>query len=295
MDNMDWNSFFSAFSQSAAAIIGIIAAFLISKILGENEKLESQTDAIDRLVIKYNYLKSKASIRSFEWYDRRQIEYSSKLTKAIEKEAFEGLNKEQRLEKLYEIMPILYRTPACEEELDKRLKAAEPIYFPIGNGKSLKQASYHMALAPNGLWDNLSEERELIDQIEIESRTLINKFKKLESGLHATRKNLIPLKNAIYLQSIAFLLTVVYPLHFMPMVSNTQPQVGLSVTVIASTLFSFKGVFLLLLCLVVLGIFGYFLHVIVKLQRAYDQAENSLLPEYMDVTKYSEYFRNNPT
>lgn len=294
MDNMDWNSFFSAFSQSAAAIIGIIAAFLISRILGENEKLERQTDAIDRLVIKYNHLKSKAAIRSFEWYDRRQIEYSSKLTKAIEKEEFAGLSKEQRLEKLYEVLPILYRTPACEEELDKRLKAMEPINFLIGSN-SYKQASYHMVIAPNGLWDNLSEEREMIDQIEIESRTLISKFKKLESGLHATRKNLVPLKNAIYLQSVAFLLTVVYPLHFMPMVANSQPQVGLSVPIIATTLFSFKGVFLLLLCLVVLGIFGYFLHVIVKLQRAYDQAENSLLPEYTDVTKYSKYFRNNTT
>ena len=326
--NTDWNSFFGTFAQSAAAIIGIIAAFLISKILGENEKLELQSDSIDRLVIKYYHIKSKIAIRHFEWYDKRQIEYSSELekmrarifsnrartssnlalnasgnqriarallTKAIEKDAFAGLSKEQRLEKLYEIMPKLYRTPDCEFELNKRIKDMEPIYLPMGGGKSFKQAKYTMLLAPNGLWDNLSEERELISQLEIESHTLINKFKRAQKALSAMRKNIKPLQNAIYLQSAAFLITVVYPLHFMPMAAGVIPKLGFTPAVIAETLFSFKGFFLLLLCLLILGIFGYFLFVIRKLLQTYDAIESSLLPDYVDLTKYSEYFRNNPT
>ena len=36
----DWNWFFAAFAQSGAALIGIIAAFIISKIIGELEKEE---------------------------------------------------------------------------------------------------------------------------------------------------------------------------------------------------------------------------------------------------------------
>ena len=37
---MDWNWFFAAFAQCAAALIAIIGAFVISKLLGENEKEE---------------------------------------------------------------------------------------------------------------------------------------------------------------------------------------------------------------------------------------------------------------
>ena len=33
---IDWNWFFSAFAQSGAAIIGIIGAFVISKIIDES-------------------------------------------------------------------------------------------------------------------------------------------------------------------------------------------------------------------------------------------------------------------
>ena len=48
---VDWNWFFAAFAQSAAALIAIIGAFIISKLLGENEKEEMQSNKIDELII----------------------------------------------------------------------------------------------------------------------------------------------------------------------------------------------------------------------------------------------------
>jgi len=47
---VDWNWFFAAFAQSAAALIAIIGAFIISKLLGENEKEEKQSNEIDELI-----------------------------------------------------------------------------------------------------------------------------------------------------------------------------------------------------------------------------------------------------
>src|SRR4051812_42840852 len=35
---MDWNWFFSTFSQSAAALLGVIAAFIIARLLGLDER-----------------------------------------------------------------------------------------------------------------------------------------------------------------------------------------------------------------------------------------------------------------
>ncbi|RWX47315.1 hypothetical protein H206_03730, partial [Candidatus Electrothrix aarhusensis] len=38
---VDWNWFFAAFAQCGAALIGIIAAFIISKLLAEDNKYDS--------------------------------------------------------------------------------------------------------------------------------------------------------------------------------------------------------------------------------------------------------------
>ncbi|WP_262887779.1 hypothetical protein [Flavobacterium bernardetii] len=39
--SIDWNWFFSSFCQSAAALIGIIGAFIISRLLGLGEKINA--------------------------------------------------------------------------------------------------------------------------------------------------------------------------------------------------------------------------------------------------------------
>lgn len=46
---MDWNTFFSTLSQSAAGLISIVAAFVISKLLGENENKRP-------MIVKYQNL-----------------------------------------------------------------------------------------------------------------------------------------------------------------------------------------------------------------------------------------------
>ncbi|MBN1499380.1 MAG: hypothetical protein JW982_04465 [Spirochaetes bacterium] len=38
---MDWNVFFSTYAQASAAIIGIIAAFTIAKLITENGEYET--------------------------------------------------------------------------------------------------------------------------------------------------------------------------------------------------------------------------------------------------------------
>jgi len=63
MNNLDWNWFFSSFSQSAAALLGIIAAFLISRLIGLNERIDKTISDFESLQIEFHNIKERFSIR----------------------------------------------------------------------------------------------------------------------------------------------------------------------------------------------------------------------------------------
>lgn len=282
---MDWNSFFSTMSQSAAGLIAIITAFVISKLLGENEKQEKLEGEVDELIIEYNDAIQRISVRKFEWYDKINIEYSKDLEKAIERGEFENLSDEKKLERLFQIEPRLFRTENCIIELNNLIRQ---IFPNQGFGKN-----FRIVIAPNGLWNNISNEREMINQVKIDSITLINKFKKVKSDIISAKKNLTPFRTTIYILCLGFFLTVIYPLHFMPMALNEVPKLGFSFNSIFELLFSLKGGFLLILSFVVIIIFGYFVLVLKRTYHRYKQLENNLQERYFNIGDYSRYFDHN--
>jgi hypothetical protein len=65
---MEWNYFFSSLAQSAAALIGIIGAFIISKIIDENNNyVETKIEFYD-IIESGRLLEVKASNYDFEKY-----------------------------------------------------------------------------------------------------------------------------------------------------------------------------------------------------------------------------------
>jgi hypothetical protein len=88
---IDWNWFFAAFAQCGAALIGIIAAFIISKLLGESDKYETIYRKLELLLLKKSDLINKLSHRHFDWYDKINIKYSYQIKEAIENGEFNDL------------------------------------------------------------------------------------------------------------------------------------------------------------------------------------------------------------
>ncbi|MBV2195375.1 MAG: hypothetical protein KUL78_02570 [Flavobacterium sp.] len=287
---IDWNWFFAAFAQCAAALIAIIGAFIISKLLGEAEKEEVHSSKIDQLVIQYNGLLKRISVRYFDWYDKRNIDYSSALEKSIKSGDFQGLNDEEKLIKLFEIEPDLFGTPSCLEELDKKIVELTPNTTQLGNRFSIVNSPMSLNIPPVGLWDKLSKEREAINQLKIESETLIERFDKARNDISITQNNLTPIKITIYILGIGLLLTIIYPLHFMPIGVNQSPTLGFSFDLIISNIFSIKGLLLFLLTIVIEGIFGYFLWLIKSLEKKYATTTSRLDEKYFNILSYSQYF-----
>lgn len=71
---MDWNWFFSSLSQSAAAIVGIFGAFVITKILGNQSTFAQKLNACREVITNNQSIVDNASDLAIEWYNKRTIE-----------------------------------------------------------------------------------------------------------------------------------------------------------------------------------------------------------------------------
>ena len=287
---IDWNWFFGAFAQCAAALIAIIGAFIISKLLGESEKEEIHNSKIDDLIIHYNDLKKRISVRYFDWYDKQNIEYSSDLKKSIRNSDFTALEDDEMLQKLFEIEPDLFGTPSCLGALNDLILKLREEDTSYGSGFPMAISQMTHNIAPVGLWDKLGKEKDLINQLGIESATLIEQFVKAKNDIWITKNNLTPIKITIYILCVGLILTVIYPLHFMPIGVNQSPSIGFDFELICFHVFSLKGFLLLSLTIIIEGIFGYFLWLLKSVEKKYNGVLAKLEDKYYAINEYSEYF-----
>ncbi len=71
---MDWNWFYSSSAQSAAAIVGIFAAFIITKIVNNQSDFSNKKGQARRLISNSIRLEDEANTRYFHWYSERTME-----------------------------------------------------------------------------------------------------------------------------------------------------------------------------------------------------------------------------
>jgi len=67
---MDWNWFFSSIAQSAAAIVGIFGAFIITKVLSNQALFGEKTTRFRSLQTTASKLVASADNLAFAWYVR---------------------------------------------------------------------------------------------------------------------------------------------------------------------------------------------------------------------------------
>ena len=100
MPTTDWNWFFSSVAQSAAAIVGIFGAFIVTKILANQSAFAEKGRRIQELITLGNKLDDATSRLSFEWYHKHdsasEIEDLEKLLEKDETEDPESLYEKLR-------------------------------------------------------------------------------------------------------------------------------------------------------------------------------------------------------
>lgn len=288
---MDWNWFFSSFCQSAAALIGIIGAFVISRLLGIRERANTTISEFDNLIIEFNELILKINSRHFYWFTKSHVKYNSELKELIAAGEFEDLTQEKILEKVYALEDRLYKIDAAVMEgFNYSYDKHKPKYTDIGNGFSVKNTFPILDLPPQGIWTDLETEQDQINNLKIQSQVLIQKFEKNSQDLNSFNSSIKSLKAVIIVLLIIFPLNVVYPLHFMPLAVNAIPKLTFDINLILKSLITLKMTLLAIFLFSIEGIFYYFLTLIKTLMEDVSLVDAHNSKELKDIKRYSVYF-----
>lgn len=289
---MDWNWFFSSLAQCGAALIGIIAAFIISKLLNESEKADSYQNQLKKLKAQYTEIGKRIDLLDIGIYNRDTILSSFALRDFIQnKKYFDDKTTEQKEQELYARMPFLYKHQQNRDTLEKFIRICKTEHGMQGQKEKdvfyLKNKVY-TDMQP--FYNQLSEKNNEIQIQKIESESLIRSFQILNEEIQDKQDGFNQTKFVLRMLMFGLFFTVIYPLSFLPMAQNETVKLFFIPNNVLSHIWSNQGWLLLLLFAFVEGIFCYFFRLVNKLKKKYKTMKAEIGDQYLNLWGYSEYF-----
>lgn len=301
---MDWNWFFSSLSQSAAAIVGIFGAFIITKILSNQATFAEKTNRIRELIVLAQRIVDDASDLSIDWYNRRISEREAdRLNDLLERsgdETPEQLYDQLKFSAFIEKKLVLQFIENTIESRRQRLERAREeerlrqetrrsgggigAFSDIG-GFAAPMRNINM---PSNLALNpaLEKERDAIDLVIRNARQHIRLVRDLLDAVQGNPESSPQITYALVMISMLFFVGVIYPLSFMPTRIDTTP--GLSFGAFIDITFSLRGALLLAVSVIFTGVLGMFFAMNVRMKYRDDEIQK--LVEFSSLGAYSRFF-----
>lgn len=320
----DWNWFFSTLSQSTAAIVGIIGAFIIAKIFANQASFSEKNNRMKTLVVESKKILDKIDTIAFDWYNReKNLAAYSSAAQNIHKIGYEEVSEvtdEMLLEiyddagfsKFSERGPILDKlreeaNNVCQLNLEKRLRkeAAERAKEESGQLTGLAQISAMVrantaifsfdtrktVLDVAGLnttpWVELRKERELITACHLEAKHHARVISDFLESVRGNPESPPQITWSLLFVGGIFLAGVIYPLTFMPAVS--PPNFSFIWTELSPAFLSVKGALLSLLAAAFSFVFLMFTRTNISMKYAKEHVEK--LEKLSLANNYCEYFK----
>ncbi len=280
---MDWNWFFSALAQSCAAIVGLMGAFIFSKIISNQNSMKQRLSDYDKLRIELSQLLMQINRRRFKWYNEKKLTADLlDIQRKIIKD--ETPRSAQEYIDECEFSPFIPNSDILTKVEDEIAKVCEYRHNPKQLQKERSrngiQMDRHIMMRPE-----LDSERKLIDDLVIDIRihaTLISEY------VSETDENpeSSPLISVTIIACLLLLyLGVIYPLGLLPADSFDPKE--LSISSVPSAIFSFRGILLLLVSTVFTSImvcFG-----VINLRLKHDVNKIDRIRRYGKPKGYSEF------
>lgn len=288
---MDWNWFFSSFSQSCAAIIGIIGAFVISKLIEINSGVDIWNDSISQLLIEKNDLIRKIKRYDISKFNQTIIIYDKSLWPKILNSEFDNLSNEDIQTKLLNETQVYPNDPKLIQHFLKSYgkfilkKTDQKQEIDTKKSERSKTYSSHMNPIYN---DAINNEKPKIEELRFSSKNIIEKFIYSYSRLESFNSSLIFIKKIIILLLSAIIITVVYPLSFMP-IGSKSPSVSLGLQNLLYNITNVRSILLIAFTLIVITICGVLL-INIKNLRIKIKNQINKRDENIDMQNYSPFF-----
>lgn len=281
---MDWNWFFSSVAQSAAAIVGILAAFIITKILNSQTEYNHNLNEIINLKNESEKLVDKARIRNFQWYNEC-------VRKTRLQDIKDLLEKSKDIGEIKE--PGYYYNQYNFSEFDSKSAILEEIKKVIDDYKDELSRPKPFISMPNIKmpfilpWVEINKEREAIYSLFPDITHNVRKISVFINNIKTNPQSSNAINWSIIALIILFYVGVIYPLSFLPL--EISKDIHLSFSAFFSILFSIKGVILCPISIIFTVILAYFFRINSRLK--YNDAVIKKLEEYTKIENYSEWFK----
>lgn len=283
---MDWNWFFSALAQSSAAIVGLVGAFVLTKVVSNEQAFAEEGAYLRRHLREAKRLQRRAASRYFSWYNgRRRATEQSLIGDRVTADG-DVVDAETRYTELN-----FSRYDAREEVLE--LINEELDYQPAPKRRGLGMISpipdLSITTARNlQLERQVIEEREAIDQLLVDVRHSVDTITEalVLAGENRFRSKLV--SDTLVGMTVLFFGGVIYPLSFLPMELGARPR--LTIGAFFTILLSLRGA-LLVGVGVLLFLFGYRLFSI-NSGLVHSPTLLAELEPFSSLGSYSVYFTN---
>lgn len=305
MPTTDWNWFFSSVAQSAAAIVGIFGAFIVTKILANQSAFAEKSRRVRELITLGEKLVDSASRLAFDWYHRHDSAGELEdLEKLLEKDA------DQDPDTLYDKLrfsPYIARADAVatigraksyredrlrreREESRRQMEQARNMGLGAAFATPVNSELLRSLNSPlrHSLQPQLTKEREEIDAMYTE----VKHHARVVTDFHALVAS-NPESSELITASLVLILTlffagVIYPLSFMPLPTDWKP--ALSIAEVPTFLFSLRGALLAVVSILFSAMLAMFFMLNIRMRYPRDQLDQ--LQQFTDLAKYSKYFAN---
>ena len=274
--NPDWNWFFSSTAQSAAAIVGIFAAFVITKIINNQSSFSRRVQEIETLCIRSKKLCQASDDRHFGWYNRW----------VRESEMYNLYHEARRADQL--LPAEQYYANSQFSPFDPKAEVLEAIREKLRKVKEDRETGMNSLAYRPIMPETFSEERDKIESLRADVIENVRTISTVLGSVSSNPESSKLISFSIVAVSLMFYIGVIYPLSLLPW--SAQTEISLSFSAVAQFLFSLKGLILTCIALIYTTIMTVF--VIINGRLRYDSDKIEELKKYTQLRSYSPFFAN---
>jgi hypothetical protein len=260
-------------------MIGVILAFLVSRIINEGSDYDRLLYDSSVLIDESIDLKARLDSMNFDWHDKTIFE-------AFDfREIQEDLNDltdsghESKVELLRQALPRLYYPEKFVDELDKKIKYGDPMRDLPVLGRSM--------IVP-GIWKHINAFESEFDNISLRVQSVVRRHKIILRAFSSNMLDMQGLSRAIIALVPITLITVIYPLHFLPVSGAAIPSIEFNILTFLRLLVSIKGFFLVVLSALTVGLLLFLAWHCKRHVSEYRRRSRAINETYINMNWYSD-------
>lgn len=218
---MDWNWLFSSIAQSVAALVGVAAAFVISRVMNSEAAFGARRARTRQLLLDSESLAVAVQCRRFSWYNDRTLEQGldSVETSAHYDDELLSPSEYYSLYAFSEYVPRDEVVARIGDSIAEGLEAknAPPNPYLLGSlGNGAVNATYATATR-----QRIDAEREAINAVAVEVGAHLRSLRDHIDTIQRQPEQSVALRLALVAALLLFWSGVVWPLTLLPIATTT--------------------------------------------------------------------------